>query len=124
MRSQAGQMDISGEAKNARSPRTLEPPTAAARMAHNATHVPLRDWCPICAASRGRSSPHRRVVVNNNSGYTAEIPDRLHVHSNCGREKNSATYHIRGNAQWSGDQLHVRSERWLRESGEGNPVTF
>ena len=33
-------------------------------MAHNATHVPLRDWCTICVASRGRSSPHRRVVVN------------------------------------------------------------
>ena len=33
-------------------------------MAHNATHVPFRDWFPICAASRGRSSPHRRVVVN------------------------------------------------------------
>ena len=39
-------------------------PTDAARMAHNATHVPFRDWCPICGASRGRSSPHRRVVVN------------------------------------------------------------
>ena len=34
------------------------------RMAHSATHVPFRDWCPICVASRGRSSPHRRVVVN------------------------------------------------------------
>ena len=33
-------------------------------MAHNATHVPFRDWCTICVASRGRSSPHRRVVVN------------------------------------------------------------
>ena len=33
-------------------------------MAHNATHVPFRDWCPICVASRGQSSPHRRVVVN------------------------------------------------------------
>ena len=34
-------------------------------MAHNATHVPFRDWCPICVTSRGRrSSPHRRVVVN------------------------------------------------------------
>ena len=33
-------------------------------MAHNATHVPFRDWCPICVASRGRGSPHRRVVVN------------------------------------------------------------
>ena len=34
------------------------------RMAHNATHVSFRDWCPICVASRGRSSPHRRVMVN------------------------------------------------------------
>ena len=60
---QAGQLDISGEAKTARSRRTPEPPTDIARMAHNATHVPFRDWCPICVASRGRSSPHRRVVV-------------------------------------------------------------
>ena len=61
---QAGQLDISDETKTARVLRTREPPTDAARMAHNATHVPFRDWCPICVASRGRSSPHRRVVVN------------------------------------------------------------
>ena len=61
---QAGQLDISGETKTARIIRTPEPPTDAVRMAHNATHVPFRDWCPICVASRGRSSPHRRVVVN------------------------------------------------------------
>ena len=61
---QAGQLDISGEAKTAKSLRTLEPPTDAARMAHNATHDQFRDWCPNCVASRGRSSPHRRVVVN------------------------------------------------------------
>ena len=61
---QAGQLDISGETKTARILRTPEPPTDAARMAHNGTHVPFRDWCPICVASRGRSSPHRRVVVN------------------------------------------------------------
>ena len=46
-------------------------------------------------------------------GYSAEIPDGLRVHSNSGREQNSAMYHIRGNAQWSSDELHVRSERWL-----------
>ena len=33
-------------------------------MSHNVTHVPFRDWCPICVASRGRSSPHIGVVVN------------------------------------------------------------
>ena len=59
----AGQLDISGEVKTARSLRTPEAPTDAARMAHNATHVPFRDWCPICVSIRG-SSPHRRVVVN------------------------------------------------------------
>ena len=58
-------VDQTGQlAKTARSRRTPEPPTDAARMAHNATHVPFRDWCPICVASRGRSSPDRRVVVN------------------------------------------------------------
>ena len=62
---QVGQLDTSGETKTARILRTPEPPTDAARMAHNTTHVPFRDWCPpICVASRGRSSPHRRVVVN------------------------------------------------------------
>ena len=76
---QAGQLDISGEAKTARSLRTPEPPTDAVRLAHNATHVPFRDWCPICVASRGRSSPHKRVVGEQEGGYTAEIPDRLHV---------------------------------------------
>ena len=61
---QAGQLDISGETKTARTKRTPEPPADSARMAHNATHVPFRDWCPFCVASRGRSSPHRRIVVN------------------------------------------------------------
>ena len=61
---QAGQLDISGDTKTARILITPEPPTDAVRMAHNATHVPFGDWCPICVESRGRSSPHRRVVVN------------------------------------------------------------
>ena len=60
---QAGQLSISG-AKTARILRTPEPPTDAARMAHNETHIPFGDWCPICVASRGRSSPHRRVIMN------------------------------------------------------------
>ena len=90
---QAGQLDISGETRTARTLRTPEPLSDAARMAHNATHVPFTDWCPICVARHGRSSPHRRVVVS-------EIPDGLHIHSNSGREQNSAMQHIRGNAQW------------------------
>ena len=38
------QADISGKTRAARTLRTPEPPTDAARMAHNATHVPSRDW--------------------------------------------------------------------------------
>ena len=64
MRIKPDSLIISGETKTARSPRTPESPTDAARMAHNATHVPFRDWCPFSVASRGRRSPHRRVVVN------------------------------------------------------------
>ena len=41
---QAGQLEISGETKTARILRTLEPPTDAVRIAHNATHIPFRDW--------------------------------------------------------------------------------
>ena len=99
---QAGQLDISGEAKTARKLRT--------------PHVPFRDWCPICVASRGRSSPHRRVVVNKDGGHSAEIPDGLHVYSNNGSEQNSAMHHIRGNAQWSRDQLHVQKSAELLDA--------
>ena len=61
---QARQFEISGEARTARTLRTPEPPIGAARMAHNATHVPFRGWCPFCVPNRGRSSPHRRVVAH------------------------------------------------------------
>ena len=121
---QAGQLDISGETKTARIPRTPEPPTDAVRMAHKATHVPFRDWCPdLCCESWLKFSA-QTSCGEQDGGYTAEIPDRLHVHSNSGREQNSAMCHICGNAQRSGDELHVRSERWLRGSDEGNPATF
>ena len=62
---QARQLDTCGETRAGRALRIPEPPTDAARMAHNTTHVPFRDWYPFCVASRGRSSPHRRIVVNN-----------------------------------------------------------
>ena len=51
--------------------------------------------------------------VEQDGGYTAEIPDSLHVHSNSGRAQNSAMCLLRGNAQWSSDYLHVRPERRL-----------
>ena len=99
---QAGQLDISGEAKTARTLRTLETPTDAVQRL-----VP-----DVCCESWTKFSA-QTSCGEQDGGYSAEIPDRLHAHSNSGREQNSAMYHIRGNAWWSSDQLHVRSERWL-----------
>ena len=93
---QAGQLDFSGEAKTAKSLRTPEPPTDAAIMAHNATHIPFRDWCPICVASRGRSSPHRRVVANKTADTSPNFQtDYMFIRTVAG----------------SSDQLHVRPKR-------------
>ena len=107
---QAGQLDISGEAKTARTLRTPEPQTL--RGLHTTRHT--------FHSEIGARSVLRVVdeVLRTDEcgeqygGYSAEIPDGLHAHPNGGREQNAAMYHIRGNAQWSSDQLHVRSERW------------
>ena len=110
---QAGQLDISGEAKTARSLRTPEPPTDAARMAHNGHTRSIQSLVPIlCCESRTKFSA-QTSCGEQDGGYSTEVPDGLHVHSNGGSERNSAMHHIRGNVQWSGDQLHVRPERWL-----------
>ena len=89
---QAGQLDISSEAKTARSLHTLEPPTDAARMAHNATHVPFRELVSnLCCESWTKFSAQASCGEQDN-GYTAEIPDRLHAHSNSGREHNNLVH--------------------------------
>ena len=103
---QAGQLDIPGETKTARILRTPEPPTQ--RDARS-----IRRLVPdLCFESWTKFSA-QTSCGEQDGGYSAEIPDGLHVHSNSGREQNSTMCHIRGNAQWSGDQRHVRSERRL-----------
>ena len=113
---QAGQLDISGEAKTARSLRTPEP----------------TDRCCEDGTQRGTCSIQRLVVQSvlqvvsevQDSGHSAEVPSRLHVHTDGGREQNSAMHHNCGHAQWSGDQHHVRTERRIRGLDEGNPATL
>ena len=119
---QAGQLVISGEAQIARTLRTLELPTDAARMAHNETHVPFRDWYLSCESWTKFSA--QTSCGEQDSRYTAENPDRLHVHSNSGREQNSAMYHIRGKAQWSGDQLHVLPHKLYEPKNDDLKETY
>ena len=35
-------------------------PSAKDVEVHNTTHLPYRNWCPICVKSRGKESPHNR----------------------------------------------------------------
>ena len=64
----------------------------------------------LCCESRTKFSA-QTSCDEQDGGYSAEVPDGIHVHSNGGREQNSAMHHVRGNAQWSSDQLHVRTEK-------------
>ena len=65
LRIKPGQLDISGEAKTARSLRTPEPPTDAARMAHNATHMLHSEiGAQFVLQVVDEVLRHRRVVVN------------------------------------------------------------
>ena len=73
---QVGEPGVSGGTRTPHALRTPESPTDTVRMPHCTTHVPFRDHCPFCGASRARESPHRRVV--------AEVLSRLHVQTYCG----------------------------------------
>ena len=94
---QAGQLDISGEAKTARSQRTPEPPTDAARMAHNATHVLFRDWCPICVASLDE------VLRSDELWWTRQ---RIHCRNS---RQTSCSFE-----QWQSAELSHVSHSWKR----------
>ena len=108
----------------ARTLRTPEPPTDAARMAHNATHVPFRDWCPFCVANRGRSSPHRRVVVNKTADTLPKFQTDYMFIRPVAESKTQPCITFVETRSGSGDHLHVRSEGWLLGLDEGNPATF
>ena len=51
--------DESEEASIPRSRSSARAPTEKERAEHNVTHLPYRNWCPICVAARGTSDPHR-----------------------------------------------------------------
>ena len=83
---QAGQLDISGETKTARILRTPEPPTDAARMAQRDTRSIQRLVPDLCCESWTKFSA-QTGCGEQDGGYSAEIPDRLLVHSHGGREQ-------------------------------------
>ena len=84
---QAGQLDISSEAKIASSLRTPESPTCWKSGTHRDTCSIQRLVCNLCCESRTKFSA-QTSCGEKDCGYSTEIPDRLHVHSNGGREQN------------------------------------
>ena len=110
---QAGQLDTSGETRTAITSRTPGPPTDAARMGTQRDTRSIQRLAPtLCCESRTKFSADE-LCVNKTADTLPKFQYGLHVHSNSGREQNSAMHYIRGNAQWSGGQLRVRSARWL-----------
>ena len=108
---QAGKLDISGEAKMQENYVLLNRKKML-REWHTTRHLcSIQRLVPDLCCGSGTKFSAQTSCGEQDGAYTAEIPDRLHVHPNSGREQNSAMYHIRGNALWSGDQLHVRPER-------------
>ena len=55
-----GVVEPSEEGREVRVPRAPYVPTAKERCEHDATHYPLRSWCPHCVRGRGIAGPHLR----------------------------------------------------------------
>ena len=49
-------------------------PSAEDVEKHDATHVPYRNWCPICVAARGKEDPHKRQVGARQGRRKAGLP--------------------------------------------------
>ena len=54
------QSELTAEAKLARGANVPYQPTEQERLQHNLTHLPYRDWCPVCITGKGREAHHRR----------------------------------------------------------------
>ena len=48
------------EAQEAKVRRAPMGPTKQEREAHEATHMPFREWCKYCVRGRGRNRPHKK----------------------------------------------------------------
>ena len=49
-------------------------PSAEDVEAHSTTHVPYRNWCPICVRARGKEDPHQRQTGEKRLRRGARLP--------------------------------------------------
>ena len=43
-------------------------PTDTEIQNHNLTHLPYRNWCPICVKSKGKATPHKLAESHQEAG--------------------------------------------------------
>ena len=49
-------------------------PSAEDVERHDATHVPYRNWCPICVAARGQQASHKRQLEASRKRRKVRLP--------------------------------------------------
>ena len=53
--------DVTDEARAPKAYTTPKEPTKEERELHNLTHMPYRNWCPICVRAKARTDHHRKI---------------------------------------------------------------
>ena len=69
--------DGHGQSEESRMPKLLRSPirpSAEDVEAHSTTHVPYRNWCPICVRARGKEDPHQRQTGEKRLRRGARLP--------------------------------------------------
>ena len=75
----AGNVAISKEGRGARVKNARSELVQLEIELHSATHIPFRDWCSACVASRPKEDPHWRMRTEDaqEKGHDAEL-ERQH----------------------------------------------
>ena len=56
------------DVQSANRTRSIYQPSREEIRRHCVTHMPFRNWCPICVAARGRDLPHRSTDAERSRG--------------------------------------------------------
>ncbi len=66
----------------ARAPKHLNEPIKPSAEDHYLTHLPYRNWCPICVKARGREDPHWRKSSKKREETAEDAIPELALHYN------------------------------------------
>ena len=71
------------EAKRATGIPSPQQPTEQERLEHELTHLPYRNWCPVCVQSKGRQNNHpkqttKQPVIQVDVTYYKSLGEKQH----------------------------------------------